>query len=390
MSVPPVKTFADLREALDAFVSGEGRGSASPEDHRRAALAAYDIVAKARDWSFLQKDARVQLVAPYSTGTITYTSSTRALELSAAGTWPTWARDGSVRIADVVSDIESISGQTATLDVSRSPNADHAAGTSYSLFRRWYPLPNDFRSMGGTMDEDVYWAIGHYITPQEMAKWEHNQSDVGNVERWTIRELPGFYGTSALGVDPPSNDAQTLSFLYRAWPRELRYSGLGSAESAGVIGVGAGSPTVTGTNTTFDDAMVGSLLRIGSDSSSPITGLLGNNPYVEQRSVVAVASATSLTVDADIVTTRSGVKYMITDPVDFYRDTWNALLRMAESELAAAKNYKDRGIVFARAERELTRAKEADGGRVTQRRIAAGSMSTPYRLKDNIGTRSIS
>lgn len=382
--VPRLYTYADIVEHLDAFHSGEGRGSANDDDLRRAALSAYDTIASASDWRCLHRtDGRIQLVAPYSTGTITYDSATRALTL-AAGTWPSWARDGHVRISDVVSDIESVSGQVATLDATKSPNDDIAAGTGYSLFRRWYPLPNDFRSMDGPMDEDNKWRLGTYVSPQEMVRWDRNRNETGNIQRWTIGEIPGFYGTAAIGVDPPSNEAQTLDFAYAVWPRKLRYSGLGAAEKAGAIDVTAGSATVTGTSTTWLDGMVGSILRIGATSSTPVTGEVGIRPYVEQRSIIAVASATSLTLDAVVVTARSGVAYMITDPVDFYRDTWTALLRTAESELAAAKNWKDRGTIFARSERAIRRAKAGDGGQMAQRRIAGQSAAIPYRLKDNV------
>jgi hypothetical protein len=381
MPVPAVHTFADAVEALHVFTGGKDRHSADPEDCRRAVLAAYESVATACDWSFLYRNGRIQLRAPYTTATVQYTAASRALVLSAEGTWPSWARDASVRIGDVVADVESVSGQTATLDATMAPRDDVAAGTSYSLWPRWYALPNDFEAMGPTMEEDAAWLLGSYVPPQEMAKWVRWDDRTGDIHRWSIRDVPDLYGTMGLFVHPASDSDETLDFVYRARPRALRYSGLGNAEAAGTITVTAGSADVIGSSTPFASNMVGSILRIGTTDHWPVTGLMGDDPYAEQRSIIAVDSTTALTLDANVVTSRSDVSYMITDPVEFYRDVWQAFLRVAESELASAKNFDDRKLIYARAQRALSEAKAADGGRVRQRRIAGGSIEVPTRLK---------
>ena len=50
-----------------------------------------------------------------------------------------------------------------------------------------------------------------------------------------------------------------------------------------------------------------------------------------------MASAASLTLDAAVVTTRSGVSYQITDPIDIQPEARNAFLRMCERNLAITR-----------------------------------------------------
>lgn len=371
--IPEVFTASDAIAALSDFMSGMERGNANHPEMFRALQQAYREVGSYRDWSFLRTNGRVFLRAPYTTGTITYDLASRGLTL-AGGTWPSWTEDGSVRISDVVHDVASVSGQVATLDAVMSPVADIAAGTSYSLFPRWYALPNDLKSMFDVEDEDRTFTSGRYVSPEVMARLIRSGTETGDVVAWTVRAVPDLIGTMGLFVYPASDEAQTLDFLYNRHPRPLRYSGFGDADFLGTIAVVANSTAVTGTSTSFDSRMVGSILRIGSNSTHEVSGLEGGtgaNPYAEQRSITAVASAASLTLDAVVITTRSGVNYRISDPIDLKADVHLALMRSAEYHLATAKNTKDRTLAFRISEDAKRKASMADG-RTRANRIAGG------------------
>lgn len=368
--IPEVFTASDAIAALSDFISGMERGSANHPEMFRALQQAYREVGSYRDWSFLRTNGRVILRAPYTTGTITYDLASRGLTL-ADGTWPDWTEDGSVRISDVVHDVASVSGLVATLDAVMSPVADIAAGTSYSLFPRWYALPNDLKSMFDVEDEDRTFTSGRYVSPEVMARLIRSGTETGDVVAWTVRAVPDLIGTMGLFVYPASDEAQTLDFLYNRHPRPLRYSGYAAAETAGTIAVTAAGDTVAGTDTSFDSRMVGSLLRISENGTAEVSGLEGPNAYAEQRSITAVASSTALTLDAAVITTRSGVTYRITDPIDLKADVHLALMRSAEYHLATAKNTKDRTLAFRISEDAKRKASMADG-RTRANRIAGG------------------
>jgi hypothetical protein len=375
-----VKTYADLLTALDDFARAEGAVSAHQGELRRAVLEAVEEFEAERDWEFLNGTTRVQLQAPYSTGTVAYTASTRALTLSADGTWPDWAVDGSVRIGDVISDVESVSGQVATLDIEMCPTDDIAAGTSYRLWPRWYALDTDVVAVGDPMDESLSYALGRYVSPAAMAGLNRWSDTTGTVRQWTVKPVPDHYSVKGLFVYPASDTSRTIDLPCKRRIRPLVYSGVDALEDAGTIAVTAGSQDVTGTDTTFESAMVGSILRISRNANRP-TGIEGSNRYVEQRSVSTYTSATALTVDAAIVTTRSGVGYMITDPVDVSGSVYTALLRIAQRNLAQTKAFENQGFAKRRAVEALTLAKRADDP-VRPLRIAGGAAETTYRLKD--------
>jgi hypothetical protein len=102
--------------------------------------------------------------------------------------------------------------------------------------------------------------------------------------------------------------------------------------------------------------MVGSIIRIGTADKHPDT--LGSmNPYVDEARITAVASSTSLTVDKAL--SASGVKYVITDPVDMPPGMHNCLLSGCEYWLARTRNAKPDNA-FAMYQRDLRLAMEND------------------------------
>ena len=111
----------------------------------------------------------------------------------------------------------------------------------------------------------------------------------------------------------------------------------------------AGSTTVTGTGTSWSAGLhQGAILRVSSSSQRLPTSLVGVrqdnllNPYVAQRTIVKVNSATSITVDASIDTTYTGVMYTISDPIDLETTSMmTAFFRLVELELARLLTRQD-------------------------------------------------
>lgn len=335
-------TFADCVEMLRAYAIGHGR-EADLTAICAAVIEAQDEVAQAHDWSFLERPGRVVVNARQTTGTITYDhtggSSERLCTLSGA-TNPSWINDASCRIGsnDIVCSVESGTegATTFTLDAQLNPGQDVAAGSDYVLYQRYVALPNDFRAFARPMSEDD-WSLGHEVTLAQILaldRWETDYDD--EVTHYAIAEVPDLYDQLALFIFPQQTTLRTIDFAYVRNPRPLRYSGYStSADHAGTIAVTADSTAVTGTGTAFETDMVGAVFRIGSHANEAPTGKEGGQPYVEERSVATFTSTTSIALDGNVVTTRSGVKYRVTDPVDIGRVAKNAFLWCCRRNLAA-------------------------------------------------------
>lgn len=382
MALPEVYTYADALDALDTF--SRGRASASQDILRRCIRAGYHEVSTAHDWSFLLANKKLSVYAPQTTGTVTYLHSTgtypRQLTLVGA-TWPTWIEDAAVRIDDMVYDVEEYKTPTVvTLDGMNNPGADVAAGTSYSAYPRWYALPNDFGQMLAPQQKSS-WGI---LSPEPFAEvmaLDQYRDGAGNPVSYAIAAAPDRYGQLAIFPDRPFDTDEVLSIVYRKKTRELRYSGYNTAEYAGTVTVTAASATVTGVGTTFDSGMIGSIFRISSTTARP-TGLEGTNPWAEQRVVASVESGLSLTLDANIATSRAGKGYVISDPIEMAGEVWEAFLQCCEKNYSLHRQSKDFLAIRDEYEKALFRAKGADC-RVIQPIQAGVGRSHRGRLADS-------
>jgi len=383
MSTAELFTYGDAIAALDDFAQGQSVGHSSGA-LRRNLLAAYREVASLHDWSFLKVSGRIQLVAPQTTGTVTYDhtgGATAERQLTLVGaTWPADVVDYSIRFDEIVCDVERrYSDTVVSLDAVLCPGAD-VASTTYSLWPRYYRLPPDFISMAETEDESANWLLGQYISPELMHQRTRYETDTGDVQYYTISSAPDLHGVMALYVDPPSDTTETVDFSYKRKPRQLRYTGTDAGEKAGTITLAADSITVTGTTTTFTSRHVGSILRTAGNSDLP-TGIEGTNPWVEQRSIIAVASPTVATLDAYPSAAHTGVKYCISDPIDMEASAYEVFLWLAKKHLGSERRFKDMREIHQEYHEALNRAKSGDS-RTQHRRIAGPSCPRIVRLKD--------
>lgn len=343
-------TYADCIDLLIEFANGQG-GSAHIPVVKRAIESAYDDIAMAHEWSFLERNGRVAINARQTTGSISYThtgGSSERLCTLVTGTCPSWIDDAAVRLGsnDVVCDVEdgTSGASTFTLDAMMNPGEDVAAGSDYVLYQRYVRLPSDFRRFVVPMAEKQ-WRLGVELSLAELFAFDMYDSSTDQIRYFAVAEVPDLYDQKALFVWPQPKNTETISFAYVRWPRVLRYSGYDvSVDSAGTITATAGSSAVVGSSTAFDDSMVGAILRIGTAATPRPTGRYGESPYGEERAIVAVTDTTHLTLDANVATTRSAVAYTITDPIDVGRVAKNAFLRRAEFYvLAGLQIQNDRG-----------------------------------------------
>lgn len=339
-------TYSDMIEhAVDYLGGGANDRMQSPI--RRAVINAYQrLTSNAKGWDYYIVDGRVNLNGLYSTGTITYTASTRTFVI-AGGSWPSWAIYGQIRVANVVYDVESVSGTSLIVTSGNSPVSNIAAGTAFKLFQSQYTVPSDF--------QDIYivtsssFPYQSYITPEEWFTIQRIFAFSGTPRYWTIAGSTNpKYGRKSLLVDPaPSTDAPHV-FLYRRMARELRYSGSETASNQGTVTLTVGSATITGVGTAFNARMVGSVIRV-SDSTTDIPGGLGSlNPYTEEFVIKAFSDSTHVVATAAAVSAYTAVKYRISDPIDI-DDCMIAPMRSGvEFEIEKTRNSSDAALARAK------------------------------------------
>ena len=340
----------------------EGHGPASPAVVRGAIGEAYQTVMNAHDWPFLTGNYRIQLQAPYSTGTVVYDhtggSSERLLTLT-DGTFPTDAADWSVRLDGVVCDVEQYIDSThVTLNAVMNPGAD-VASTTFTLYQRWYALPNDFIAMTPPITEN--WLFGRPVTMTQILRLDRQSYSTGNISRYAIGERPDVHGDKAIFVWPTPAAAASLDFIYIRRPRALRHCGHKAGDIAGTVTVASGSADVTGTSSTFASTMQGALLRFGTAS---VRGdwEFGDNPYAEQqtiRTANATSGAAAITLTAVAAQTHTTVRYRVTDPIDVHQEAHNVFKRYCEYHLGVARHLPDLDKMRRRADEALILAMAA-------------------------------
>ena len=328
----PHFTFEDALDYATARVAG-GTDAPNQNDVYDAVQAAYREVGYKRGWKYLQRFERITTVAPYSTGTITYdhTGGTFERELTlASGTWPTEAANGWVRIDDVDYEIdERKSGTVVTLTERANPGADVAAGTTYQFYKDTYKFSATVAALMFPPSHQTFYGM-HQIDLGEWLELRTRSTASGVPTHYALGPHP-HYGYWAMYLWPYPTTADVINLMAHHRPRHLIVTGKAAADRDGTVT--SSGTTVTGVNTAFAAKHVGSVLRFSPDAVDLPTGTSGRNAAQYERKVIAVASTTSLTIDSSL-TVSSGVKYSISDPVDFHESMLNYFRRAIDMELS--------------------------------------------------------
>lgn len=351
-----------MKDATDhaiVFLGGDISALAT-RDARTAVLQAYRNLANCHRWSYLTQRGRLVTSAPQTTGTIEYdhTGGTyeRMVTLTGA-TWPTWVANGELVISDIAYEIaERKSSTVLTLSVNSNPGADVAALTTYTVQRSTYPLPIDCLAVDRMLNASLYDWIW-FTHPREWLERQHHNQTFGQPRIFTIMGDPNYTGVMAARFYPPPDAAYQLDFLYHRMPRQL----LVEDYSTGTATTSNGSTTVTGTGTSWSSKHAGCVLRLSDGSTDIPTGRVGSHPYHKERVVLSVTNATSLVVDQALDETLSGVKYILSDPVDLEEASMlTAFQRGIEAELATTKRMEERRDILAIYQQQLRMAMQAD------------------------------
>lgn len=371
-------TYQDLIEHL-ADYEGGSTGDDTIRYCRRAVQDAYNHFSTLHNWSYLYTRGRVTTVAPLisSTDSIAYDQPSLTVTLT-GNTWPSWVTQGVLVINNIPYAIASNpTSTTITLPPQNNPGADVAAGTAYTLYQDAYNLPIDFVSC----DEIMNINYGLRLTYEHAATWLTMQRiyrGPATPRIYSITGSPGFFGAMSLRFFPPPDNIYFMDFIYKRRMRPLSTI----LVNAGTASTTSGSTTVTGTGTNWDSTMVGASFRISIQGNNVTpTGPSGESPFYIERTILAVASSTSLTVDADPVYTASNLAYAISDPVDIEEGAMlNFMLRLCEKQVRISRRIKSTPEEIADYQASKMEAMEADN-RSTMRQ-AVGSGGYPRRLRD--------
>lgn len=328
---PTLWTYRDLIDRILDF-SNAGTGAAQQRDYKIAVDEAYREVVYTHDWKYYLGTWTLYLQAPYSTGTITYTQSSRTLTL-AGGTWPSWALYGHVKIGTTFYEVESVSSSTVLiLAVNNNPGADVAALTTYTIYQSVYTLPAGFTRLMRPTTPTGSWANA-YVSPDNWLRLEMRTASAGSPVAWTIMSDPKSFGSFAIFVWPYPSTAQTYTFIYKRRPKDLVISGYDTAESdwanSSTITAVANATGFTGSGTTFPTNMPGAMLRFGTAANQP-DGLFGLKRYAEQCIINSYTNATSGVLINAPSYSYSAVKWNISDPIDMSPSMLEYLLATAK------------------------------------------------------------
>ena len=322
-----VRTLNDqVQQLMDSFTIGSSKERMGRLSKAAVRGCYYDI-GRNHSWNYLKRRTQINVVAPYGTGTVQNTASTRTLTLT-GGTWPAWATLGEILLNRNVYTVQTyVDGNNLILTSDRSPVADVVAGTAYTLVRTRYDLPADFLELRGIVELERLWSVA-YLTPEQMLQRTQLWFQPSNSLFYTI--LGGSNGVMTLQWTPPPSFARTFDIIYQAKPRVPT---LRAMQVTGTIAVSAGSSTVTLTGGAWPLNITGCVLRIGTASNLPDSEV-GDNPAVEEHVVLSRTSDTVLVLQDNVVTAASGVKYTLDDPIDLEQSSMLTYFdRMCEARI---------------------------------------------------------
>lgn len=330
-----------FQDAIDHLIDlkGPDRTLVTLRKAKRAIVEAYRDLASYRRWTYYQQRARITTVASYTTGTVQYTNSTRTLAIS-GGTWPSWITSGIVQINQIPYQVDSVDPNTAAniiLSPTSNPGADLAAGTSFVAYQESYPLPDDFQSVGATINAtNLYIPVPGQVS--DLIETTRLSGGPTIPRMYAFTSDPHVTDGLVIRFAPPPNQVINYEVYYQRRGRRLGVDNY----STGTLTTTAGSTSVTGSGTAFTSLHAGCVVRFSADSANLPTSIYGSsdstintNPAVFQGIIQSVTSGTAFKLQSAAPTSLSGVKFTVSDPIEVEVGAmFTAFLRKAELAFA--------------------------------------------------------
>lgn len=370
----PVRTYQDAVEYLtDVF--DHDRAARQRRNMRRAVEEAYRELPQLNFWSYYRRRAVINTVASQTTGTISYTHSSRAITLSGA-TFPSDASSYRIIISGVHYDIESYTDSThVVLSSNSNPGADVASSTSYTLYKNEYLLPENFRRLLGLWDVSQNRLIQVLDDTSEQTLQVGGYGTPGTPHGVCVRNTGETTNRLSLVFNPPPSNAVSYDLLYEARPRTFV---IPEKHSTGTVTVSSGGTAVTGSGTSFPSNCAGCLIRFSANESDEPTGPYGSlidgkdvdNPAAFESIILSYTSATAITLKDAANAAYSAVKYSISDPLDIEDGAmFTAFEHLCAARYARMMGHADHDKREAMAMNSIVLAKEFDNRKLSRRQV---------------------
>lgn len=338
-------TFGDvLDHVLDAVVGGDA-SKRNIRQAKKAIVEAYQELPTVRDWRYYFRRLLIRTAASQTSSTITYDhtgGSSERLVTLASGTWPTDAEKYEIIISNVRYEIDRrLSSTTLQLSERANPGADVAAGTSYTLVRDTYELPDDFLAMWELIDVEAPGRITSLPWPSDVFVENRINKTAGQPSFYTVMRTTKFASGYAVVFAPAPSTAREYDAVIKVAPKALTVLD----ENEGTVTVADASAAVAGTTTNFSQQHVGAVMRISKNATYLPTSLVGQitddlvNPYALQRVIQRVTDTTNLTLEqvSDYGAALTGSRYRISSRIDIEPGAmFTYFMRLCEAKFAPA------------------------------------------------------
>ena len=339
-----IPTLSDIVDHLVDIIGGNSDAKGFRK-LKRAALAAHRDVLSQCGSDYYVREHQLLTSAGITGGSIVYTHATRTCVLTdyaLIAAEQAIMTSCKIRIGTVVCDVEALTAgdtdTTFTLTKESNPGEDIASTTTWNAWQTTYALPSDFNGMIQALSLDDT-RIMRYIEPQDIHQLERREYYSGEPAVWTIVRSLHEGSTWSIKVIGVPSDQDVIAFLYRGTMLTPSLSGYETKASVGTVTLD-NTTTIAGSGTSFDASMVGSRIRVSGVSGTAPTNFDGDNPFIYESKITAVASTTSLTVATAPAATLDGATqtYMVSSPIMIDPMYLNAMYAGAEYHIARTSN----------------------------------------------------
>jgi hypothetical protein len=368
-------TFDEAVErVLDVF--GVQRSARNERNAVRAVMEAYGDMPQKYDWSYLRTKLVLKTNPTITTGTAAYDHTGNVLGeriiTFSTGTLPASAELYSLVLDSVHYEIEKRIDDTHVQLTERSnPGADVAA-TTFTLYQDGYLVPLDCQGIGRLYDVALRAPIDP-ASPDD-ALLMRQSFITGQPRAYSFRSLPRRMAAMAIYFTPIPSSARSYEALYMRRPRPLTVVNY----STGTLSVTSGSTSVTASGTTLTQRHVGTVVRFGTSALAPTPlagGLSDGTPFLMERIVKSVESATAFTLDAAADADFSAVKFTMSSPIDIVPEMESYFYRECESQYAIIEHREDKADFIALASNALREARGADNRNQAPSRVVYGPLT---------------
>jgi len=302
---------------------------------RQCVLDAYRRLPTMHDWNYFRRMQTIHIPEPYSTGTVTYSHSTRIVTLT-GGTFPVAADHGRVVIAEIGYEINRrVSDTELELSLTSNPGADIASATAYEWVLERHPLAADFGTVIAVSDPERPQSLIE-IPERDAMFYSDIASATSFPSRYAIFRSQTNPSTFEIWIPNAVLSGRTIRVMYKAKP--VSPSLFFESGSAAIVN----SSTVTMPPGSVNNSQAGCVFRAGTEASTPTprsgrqsadTTGWDNEPFEFESFILGVDTAGSLLFLADAAPdTLSGRGWSISSILDTNRGAMQQLLHDMVSE----------------------------------------------------------